>query len=266
MIKSTHTFILLLPLTLTNFLFSCESADEAEVAEAETKIDSEEEIEAEGIIYYRSFESNAGPYDTDYHYEFYEVLPKETYLDSIDFFSEEFNSFYTVYYFQNQDPDFNNLMHQIAEKTMDEDMVYISKSAPEFPQVYMYELLPFEFYENQKVISMCFVEDVFTEGGNHHNYQWWSVNYDQETNSVLKMDDVFVLETSKDSSDLVNLIVENMEGNAWGDFESSLDEMNFSFVEKGIVFNPPVSWSSGMSRSFAAYDECNDLLQEKWQE
>ena len=49
---------------------------------------------------------------------------------------------------------------------------------------------PIEYYSNDDVISILFIQDTYTEGGNHHNYGYCSFNYNVIEEQELRFDDL----------------------------------------------------------------------------
>ncbi len=219
---------------------------------------------------FRQFEVNSKGDNTDYHFDFDQSLPEEFHFDTLLIKKANKKAEYRAYYLQSTDPrkkNFNRLMLNTIALNIESDADYVDSNDPEdvMAPLYTYELGPFEFFMNNDVISMCYVVDSYTEGGNHHNYSWYTFNYDIERGNVLRLEDVFVLNTAEDSAALLKDVRVNIEqGSTCGELFEPFEYMDFSFVREGIVMNPYLSWACGMRRSLLAKDQEFQSVKEEW--
>jgi len=211
--------------------------------------------------YGRIFEpTDTGFASTDYVFDFNIELPEGFFFDTITINDSVYRARYNLYFLQCSLPGmekFNKAIRQEILSNVDKDKQYLDPCKGDEPidPIYTYELGPFELFKNNKILSLCCIIDTYTEGGNHHNYSWYTFNYNLKENKVIQFSDLFVLQSKKDSVEFIRLISLNQnEETNYMDIESSFDSVDFSFVKKGLCFNPELSWAVSMQRCFVLPD------------
>lgn len=217
---------------------------------------------------FRSFDPQSGPYDTEYKAPFEQELPPDFFLDTLFIRKEEKKADYTALYPRSNDPlkeNFNHAMLADILVNIQSDARFVDdqdhKEASE--TVYWYSMKPFEFYSNERLISICYIVDSYAQGGNHHNYDWYTFNYDLKNDTPIRFHEVFRLYTEGKQafSDAVN---RNLPDGCKTGTNDDLNNSDFSFVEDGIVINSALSWSCGMQRSLLHKDSAFSFIHPRW--
>lgn len=133
---------------------------------------------------------------------------------------------------------------------------------------YTFDLKPIAFYFDERLISITNVVDTYGAGGNHHNYAWFTFNFDTRSNERIRFQDVFNLPSREDS---VAFVV-SVRANNHYDFDCldgwsmPFDSVDFSFDGKGIYVNPELSWFCRNNRSLLSMDSLRRYLKSRWME
>lgn len=236
------------------FLFSCNSDGKQKVI----KTLPQDSLPVENITEFMS---------TDYVFNFKQKLPAEFYFDTLLMEDTVYKGVYKAYVLQSTSKKLEKFSIEIVnqcKKMIDEKRNYFKKEdisdEPYFS--YEYELGPYEFYKNENVLSICCIIDRYASGGNHHNYDFYTFNYDLKDDKMITFKDVFNLQTKKRRKELITIAEENQDGcKNWFDDYSSFD---FSFQEDGLAINPNLSWACSMTRSFISYDSLENFIYKKW--
>ena len=214
--------------------------------------------------------TKAGSASTDYTFDLKMSLPKGFYFDTITINDSERRADYELYCLQCSNPEmvrFNKAIRKELLANVKKDMLYVDPYTgnESVDPIYSYELGPFELFINEKLLSLCCIIDTYSWGGNHHNYSWYTFNYNLKTNKIIRFKDVFKLKSSKDFTDFVELTKrQQKEGNSFLDWKTTNDSVDFSFVKKGICINPELSWACGMQRAFITPDSLRKFMNKEW--
>jgi len=214
--------------------------------------------------------TNKGKESTDYTFDLKIKLPKGFYFDTIVIKDSIRRAEYELYCLQSSLPGmvkFNRAIRKELVKNVKKDMQYVDPYNGDevIDPIYNYELGPFEFYISDKLLSLCCIIDTYTWGGNHHNYSWYTFNFNLMTNTIIRFKDVFKLKNSKDLATFAEIIKRHQQGDSGcTDWESPIDSVDFSFVKKGICINPELSWACGMQRAFLTPDSLKRFMNNEW--
>lgn len=192
-------------------------------------------------------------------YNFPELkIPKDFYFDSISIYDSVSRAEYDSYFIQSSVPnmkEFNQIIAKAVNERIKFEQLYVDSyvgDAPGYP-IFTYIMRPIEFYSDDDKISITHVIDTYSEGGNHDNYSWFTLNYDLKNDKLIHFKDVFDLPASKDSADFVEFVVRNKIAFCM-DWTMPFDSVDFSFTSNGIYINPELSWACGQNRSLLPAD------------
>ncbi|HET6991631.1 MAG TPA: hypothetical protein VFJ43_09925 [Bacteroidia bacterium] len=208
---------------------------------------------------------------TDYVFNLKMKIPHGFRFDTINVRDSIHKTDYTLYCLQSSLPGmekFNTTIKRELLLNVKKDMQFTDSFYDSIPvdPVYTYELGPFEFFMNDKLLSLCCIIDTYGFQGNHHNYTWYTFNYDLKKNEIIRFSDVFKINSAKDTSDFAELVLRNRrEENACMDLEVPFDSLDFSFVKKGICINPDLSWACSMQRAFLSPDSLRNFMNKEWE-
>lgn len=186
---------------------------------------------------------------TDYVFKYLQLL-EGYYLDTLTVIDTVHQSEYIAYYVQSSLPGkeklnkavLNEVQHHIRkEQQAWEDEPYDEPSDEQYYAdiLYTYELGPIQFFANDKVVSIYYMTDTYGAGGNHHNYSYYTFNYDLQKNKVIRFSDAFVLPARKDSLDFVDEVgLAAMDAHQPSTtLDMPFTEVGFSFSAEGIYIN-----------------------------
>ena len=206
---------------------------------------------------------------TDYEFDFDLKLPPEYYFDTLTIYDSVSQAHYTSYCLQSSLPEMNKFNEAII-KTLKKRVKYEQLYVGPYPgndntdPVFTYELGLFEFFANNQIISLCHIVDCYTEGANHHNYSWFTFNYNIELNKIISFKDVFDLSGKDDSISFLAFTKRNKIKDACMDWELPFDSVDFSFNDKGIYINPELSWACSMNRSLLPANSLEKFTTKNW--
>jgi hypothetical protein len=202
-------------------------------------------------------------------YNFPELkIPKDFYFDSISIYDSISHAEYDSYFIQSSGPnmkEFNSAIAKAVNERIKFEQLYVEPyfgDAPDYP-VFTYFMRPIEFYSDDDKISITHVIDTYSEGGNHHNYSWFTLTYDLKNNNLIHFKDVFDLPASKDSADFVEFVHRHKIGFCM-DWTVPFDSVDFSFTGNGIYLNPELSWACGQNRSLLPADSLYKFVRIRW--
>ncbi|MFH2095465.1 MAG: hypothetical protein ABIJ16_07165 [Bacteroidota bacterium] len=199
------------------------------------------------------------PESTAYDFNNDLQLPRGLYRDtSFLYDSVTCSVFYSVLVLSSL-PDmneFNRMVRTIHDQRIRYELSFVDTNKEESPvdPVFTWDMRPVETFMNGNLISICYVVDTYTHGGNHHNYSWFSINYDREKKQEIGFSDIFMLQNHEDTTSFIELVVCNAEINGCMDLSFSYGPPDFSISDSGIRINPDLSWACSMNRSFLPAD------------
>jgi hypothetical protein len=129
--------------------------------------------------------------------------------------------------------------------------------------MYTFKMAPVAFYSDSSVISVTYVADTYGEGGNHHNYSWFTFNYDLKKKKRICFRDFFGLRGRKDSVDFAGLVYRHRLEDCM-DFDAPFDSVDFAFTAGGIYINPELSWACAQNRSLIPTDSLRHFIKSEW--
>ncbi len=136
------------------------------------------------------------------------------------------------------------------------DLSYVDPCPQPYPKV-QYEgvigLNKISF--NKHIISVEYIVDTYAHGGNHHNYAYWSFNYDFETGKAIEFEDFLVLKNKSDTLDFIMLLDQNQNNMNCRDIQTFSDKWDFCIKEKGIQFNSYSPWSCSLNYCFLTWEQ-----------
>ena len=124
------------------------------------------------------------------------------------------------------------------------------------------ELHPIDIFINHNIISVTYIENSFLERSPHYNYHWFSFNYDLRENKPILFEDIFNINTSQDSTNFIDYVLENKLRDCIGIYQP-YEHLDFSFSAKGIYINPRLSWACSLNRSLLKKEDLK-FLNPKW--
>lgn len=194
--------------------------------------------------------------------------PVGFYLDSLETFDSLDRAQYSSYFYRSRLPemaDFNHAIAQAVQMRVDWERSFVDPyhSDGYSEVVYSYLLRPTAIYVNDKVISITHVADTYGEGGNHHNYAWFTFNFDRVRKRRIGFQDLFPLPTRQDSAEFVARVQRNAlrECMDWG---LPFDSVDVSIAEGGIFINPELSWACGPNLAFLPADSLSAEATKWW--
>ncbi len=195
-------------------------------------------------------------------------IPAGFYFDTIAVYDPLSRANYVSYFFISSKPEmkeFNNAITAAMEKQIRYEQSFVDPYNGDSPAdpIYTYDLGPVKFYSDDRLISITHVADTYTEGGNHHNYSWFTFNFDLKKNRVIRFSDVFLLKSRKDSVAFVEFVIRN-EVEDCMDWSLPFDSVDFSFTDSGMYINPELSWACAQNRSFIPDDSLDKNFISKW--
>ncbi len=159
---------------------------------------------------------------------------------------------------------FNDAMTRSISKYIRNEQSYVEPyDGQSYTTAYTLVLKPVAFYENNQFISATHVVDTYSAGGNHHNYRWFTFNYDKSQKRALSFTDVFEIKTTKDSLSFVALLNRHNTGSCkvWS---LPLGHIDFSFTQSGISFNPN-SLTCWGEHAVVSVDSCSRFMRKCYQ-
>jgi hypothetical protein len=208
---------------------------------------------------------------TEYHFDF-PSLPAGYYFDTISFEDSATRWQFDFYFPQCSlagKEKFNAAIKAALKSQADLEINYTKDYPFDGPMDPWFTMVigPSTFYSDDRYLSVCFVKDQYGWGGNHHNYFWYTFNYDFKNEKPIWFRDVFRMNTRRDSVRFAKRIERNCvddQGNQYGMAEIYMpyDSIDFSIVAKGMYLNPDLDWADGMKTAFLSDDSLKPFL--KW--
>lgn len=205
-------------------------------------------------------------------YEFPELeIPNTFYLDSISIYDSISDASYHAYFPQSslsQLKIFNRKIIETLKALIQLEQSYIEPcdGKTSFDCGYSFDLRPVAFYSDERLISITNVVDTYGAGGNHHNYAWFTFNFDIKRNERIRFQDVFNLPSRADSVAFVESVLENSSESCIDGWGMPFDSVDFSFADSGIYINPELSWACAQNRSLLSMDSLRLYVRGSWME
>jgi len=193
-------------------------------------------------------------------YNFPEIkYPTGFYTDTISIFDTLTNAYYTALCINSDKPEmatFNKIIHKsvITQINTEKSFINADFELTNDKSAFTYKFAPIEFYLNKDIISITHIIDTYTEGGNHHNYSWYTFNYNIKRNRIITFKNVFRLNSTEDSASFVAFVMRHKYKNECLELILPFDSIDFSFCKKGIYINPDLAWSCISARSLLPID------------
>ena len=189
-------------------------------------------------------------------------------LDDISFTdSVKSVSFYFSYLKEKRPEDsaynsciYKTLLNQIQQELIFYDTVWDSPYTIKSSLI----MMPVKINVGEKLISIKFIQDSFSEGGAHHNYSWYCLNYDRKNRKMLNSVDVFKFNSFNDTLDYWKLISRNLDEQRSEDLGTSSDSVAFFILNDSIELCPDLSWSSGMRYAKLPFDSLTRFFTKKF--
>lgn len=203
-------------------------------------------------------------------FEFPDIeIPNNFYLDSISFYDTLSRAKYDAYFLQSNLPEkkiFNQAMQKAIKEQIRIEQTFVEPYTEDsqIEVVYLYQLRPTEIFSFNDIISICNIIDTYTEGGNHHNYTWYSFNYDFYINKTIEINDVFNLKSKIDSTEFIDFAEQYILNDGCTEWGWPYEYLDFSLTENGIYINPNLSWACIHTRSLLPVDADNKFINENW--
>jgi hypothetical protein len=231
------------------------------------KIDSIFSSPADGRVFVLA---DTGLNSTNNIYDFSPESERGYYYDTIHIRDAMHRADFTLYCLQNSNYEMDEFNKAVKKEFMflvNNEKKHLTKYSEKktFEPVYTFEIGPFELFRNSSLLSLCCIIDTYSEGGNHHNYSWYTFNYDLENKKVIRFKDVFSLKSRKDSLNFLELVSNHIKTrNVIVNWDTEKHSIDFSILKNGICFNPELSWACGMLRSFVPTESLQPFLTKKW--
>jgi hypothetical protein len=110
-------------------------------------------------------------------------------------------------------------------------------------------------YILDKIISVQYVKDSYGEGGNHHNYGYFTLNYNTSIEKPIYMEDILTLKSESDTSEFLKLLKENQVVENCMEIHFFEGRMDFTVQDSGIQFSPYAPWACGMNYCFLNWEQ-----------
>ncbi len=185
---------------------------------------------------------------TAFQFPAFRDLTDDFFIDTLrQSFLEGQASFHYNYCAHITDTTFNDLIVEAIQANIDYEMSFIETDLTPNTN-YSMTCKPVHMYVNDEIISVQQVQDSYTEGGNHHNYDWLSFNYDRQNQSFLDFKDVFTINRMQEKEAFIALLESYNPSSCLGcDISIDFDEdMYFVFKEDSVVFMRQPQWACGM--------------------
>lgn len=174
------------------------------------------------------------------------------------------SSMYTARFPQAPDslPWANALISKAVHSRIEYEAAFVDPHMGESPSSpkFTFDMGLTGFYQDASKLSLRFVIDCYTEGGNHHNYAWYAINIDLKKRSLLGFKDVFRLRGQRDSLAFVELVHRHADDPDCMDWGLPFDSVEFVFQINAVEILPDLSWACGMNRSTIPKDSLKRFL------
>jgi hypothetical protein len=195
-------------------------------------------------------------------------VPPGFYYDTVQVYDSACRASYRSRFLQSSLPQFSGFTKALKDaivRRMKYEQQYVDPYNGDSPvdPAYTYEFGPIAFYMDSQLISCTHVIDTYGEGGNHHNYSWFTFNFDRKKNKPLFFSDFFELRAAKDSVAFVESVYQNRLKDCM-DWNAPFDSVDFSFTDTGLYINPELSWACAQNRSFLSNDSLNRYIRKMW--
>lgn len=156
----------------------------------------------------------------------------------------------------------NPLISKAVQSRIDDEAAYVDPYQGESPSspIFSFEMGLTAFYMDASHLSLRFVIDCYTEGGNHHNYSWFAVNIGLLQRSLLGFQDVFRLRGRNDSLAFVEVVRRHAADQDCMDWGLPLENVEFAFKQDSIQILPELSWACTMNTSTIPRDSLKRFL------
>lgn len=199
---------------------------------------------------------------TAYHFPQFKN-PPGFYSDTISLYDSLSQANYFSVFLQSTQSElqgFNKSIALAVKKRMEYEQLYVDPftgngAVPAFT----YELKPTNFYSDTEVISITHVIDTYAEGGNHHNYTWFTFNYNLKKNTPIYFKDLFYLRNIKDTLAFLDIVNGQPDTTGCNNWVVSLADTDFSFAKDGIIFNTESS-ACGSRHIVISFNSCSKYL------
>lgn len=181
-------------------------------------------------------------------YEFPTVkIPDGYYFDTLNFYDSTKRAFYSSTMIKTPDSAVNQKVSSELQKRMhfeNEDVSdYVGERSQEV--IFTYNLQPVYFYQDSKVMSIAYIIDTYTDGGNHHNYAWYATNIDIDTKKTLGLGDFVQLKSMKDTAEF-NALAADLSKKSNCPFDNlNFKRLHFSVGKDTLNLHPGYEWSCG---------------------
>ena len=156
----------------------------------------------------------------------------------------------------------NPLISKAVQSRIDYEAGFVDPYQGESPQspIFSYNMGLTGFHLDAARLSLRFVIDCYTEGGNHHNYSWYGINIDLKKRSRMGFKDVFRLRGQQDSLAFVEMVHRHAEEPDCMDWGLPFDSVEFVYKQDSIEILPDLSWACGMNTSSIPLDSLKRFL------
>lgn len=194
-----------------------------------------------------------------------EKIPNGFALDTLFYEDTIKRVSFTVYYFKGMGDslqDYNTCIQAALMAHFNRMLTFYDLPLEEF-QTSTDEYGPQQVVANKKWINTQFISDSYTDGGNHHNYGWFSLNYNREKKKMVWFSHEFQLRTQKDSLDFRALVGRHLEKDRQDLSGCCNDSVDFFVRGNDLVFGPYLSWAEGLQTSTLPLDSLVKFLNRK---
>jgi hypothetical protein len=202
-------------------------------------------------------------------YKFPELkIPDTFHFDTISIYDSILRSRYDAHYLQSSLPQmkiFNRAIRNAMKARIQLEQSYADTDNGNVlgDPVFTYDLKPIEFYSDGHIISITHIADTYAEGANHHNYAWFTFNFDLKKNERIRFQDVFNLQDQQDSVAFIESVYQHKIEDCM-DWNMPFDSVDFSFTTNAIYINPELSWACALNRSLLPMDSLRKYIKGRW--
>jgi hypothetical protein len=192
-------------------------------------------------------------------------IPKGFVLDTLVEEDTVKKVFFIMYWFKAMDDslsDYNQSMTTVFEQEVQRELTYYDVPANEYESSDN-EFGPMRIVVGDRYISTAFIRDSYTNGGNHHNYDHYSLNFDLRTRKLLWFNREFRLKTRKDSLNFRALVGRHLERDPQDLSGCCNDTIDFFLAGDTVYFGPYLSWAEGLQTSAIVVDSLKPFLNKK---
>lgn len=175
-------------------------------------------------------------------------IPNGFYLDTLAYYDAEKHVEFTMYWLKAKADsleDYNKTIVNEFNTQVERALMYYDIPQEDYFEATV-EYGPQQIHADSKMISTQFIVDSYSWGGAHHNYNWYSVNYDLNKRAILRFKHVFKLCDHSDTIAFLDTIGKSILERPIAISQIGNDTIDFFMYGDTIEFGPNLSWAEGM--------------------